>query len=554
MHEATLTLHDRDADGGRYIRWICGALLALTGVIDAWGSRFDINPDGVSYIDMARHAVAGAPDGLINGYWSPGYPMLLAPLTALGGSNPVTAIPLLHLVNFVLFLMAGWLFVQLATPTTPMWRIALPFAVAAFLHVTITGFGLGLVTPDMGIMLVVLMTVAACRQLERSEQSWRWAVVLGVLLAAGYWLKGIMLPLNAALLLGLVILPPNTVRARAKIGVASVVFALLCLPLIAMVSARVGRITMGEVGRLNYAWEIDGVTPFVGWAGDSTGRFGTPVHPPAVVTAEPRTLEFARPFSATYPLWFDASYWYAGLKPHFDAAGQWRVLRQGLHDLASLAHQLWLIPVSMLVLWLTSRKIPGTRAISRLDLVLLGWSVVAALLYAMVHVEPRYVAGFVCIAFLTLWRPIASRTPRRITPIVLMLATIALMVMTAMQIGASSGGYQRDYRPDYITQAERLHQFGVGEGDHVAMVGDAFEAFGAFAAHASITAQVMDSAGFWATTPARRSELQSQLAATGIKVLMANNVADAMTAEGWVLVPRAEGGNLGILPLKHAEK
>lgn len=32
-----------------------------------------MNPDGLSYLDMASEAVIGGPSKLVNTYWSPGY-------------------------------------------------------------------------------------------------------------------------------------------------------------------------------------------------------------------------------------------------------------------------------------------------------------------------------------------------------------------------------------------------------------------------------------------------------------------------------------------------
>ena len=55
--------------------WLSFAVIAAA--VDLWGSRYNLNPDGISYIEMARHALAGGPHELINGLWSPGYPSLL---------------------------------------------------------------------------------------------------------------------------------------------------------------------------------------------------------------------------------------------------------------------------------------------------------------------------------------------------------------------------------------------------------------------------------------------------------------------------------------------
>jgi 4-amino-4-deoxy-L-arabinose transferase-like glycosyltransferase len=527
----------------------------VAGVADTWGGRYDLNPDGISYIEMARHALAGQRDGLISGYWSPGLPALLVPLQALAGQDAVTAIPALHLVNFIAFLVAAALFLRLLRAVEPaagseLSRYAVPLGAATIAAIAVRSIGLGLLTPDTMVMVVVIAAALITMRIEASPRPWRWAVALGAVLGAGYWTKGILLPLGAALLLLLLILPPAVARARTKIVVAAAVFAVVSLPLAVLVSRRVGHATFSDVGRLNYAWEINQVTPFAGWLGDSTPRFGAPVHPPRLLQAAPQTLEFATPLHGTYALWFDPSYWYAGVRPRFDAAGQWRVLRLGFHELSWTADGVAALLVSLLALWFFTAADPArTAPRSRLPLALAAWSAGAALLYAMVHVEPRYLAGFIAVAIASGWSLLAGRRPRRALPWAIAAATIAIGVSIGARIAESTGGYPPSFRPDYLVGADSLRAAGIRAGERVAMVGDPFEAYAAFAAGTPVTVQVVDSAAFWALDSAGRRTLQEQIAATGVTALLANNVAAPLAAEGWRLVPYPDSSNLGILRL-----
>ena len=535
--------------------WVWGGLIALVGAVDMWGSRFDVNPDGISYIEMAQHAVTGAADGFVNGYWSPGYPMLIAPVLRLVGQDWVTAVPALHLVNLILLLLAGSLCLRIvrAIPAPGVAPLAAPIAAAAFLLVTIKCIGLGLVTPDVAVTLIVLAAVGCVFQLEQSTHSWRWAAALGASLALGYWFKGIMLPLGAMLLALLWLIPPRTERGRLKIVLAAAVFALGSLPLIAMVSARVGHVTMGEVGRLNYAWEVDGVLPFTGWVGDSTAPFGTPTHPPRVLQPEPQTLEFARPLRATYALWFDPSYWYAGVRARFDAAGQWRVLRVGLNDLRWLLQRVGVVALGLIALWFATRRDDDARARTRVTGVLAVWSIAAMLVYALVHVEPRYLAGFVLVLVIVTWTELARRASRRATSWVAALAVVVMLVSLGEDILENTGGFPSSYRPDYLIDGGKLRAAGIAPGDPVAMVGDAFEAYAAFAIGSPIIAQVMDSTGYWALTPAARADLQGRLSGAGVRAILANNVDARMTGEGWRILARPDSSNLGVLLLRRLE-
>lgn len=530
-------------------------VIVVAGFADAWGGRFDLNPDGISYIEMARHALAGQPDGLISGYWSPGFPAFLLPVLALAGRDAVTVIPALHLVNFFAYLAAAALFLRLMRAMEPrvgseLSRYAAPLGAITIAALAVRSVGLGLVTPDTIVMADVVAAALVTMRIEATPQSWRWPLALGAVLGAGYWTKGILLPLGAALLLLLFLVPPAALRARMKIIAAAAVYAVVSLPLIILVSRRVGHPTFSDVGRLNYAWEINQVTPFAGWLGDSTPRFGAPLHPPRLLQAEPQTLEFATPLHATYALWFDPSYWYAGVRPRFDAAGQWRVLRLGLHELAWAADGIAVLLVSLLALaFFTAAPATGAAPPSRLPLVLAAWSAGAALLYAMVHVEPRYLAGFIAVAIASGWSLLAHRRPRRALPWAVAAATLAIAASIGARIAESSGAFSPAFRPDYLVGADSLRAAGVHAGERVAMVGDPFEAYAAFAAGTPVTVQVVDSAGFWALDSTGRRALQEKMAVAGVTALLANNVAAPMAAEGWRLVPYPDSSNLGILRL-----
>lgn len=539
----------------RTMPWVL--LVIGIGMLDFWGSRYNLNPDGISYLEMAGNALSQGPGALVNGYWSPAYPLLLVPVRLLAPAAWTSAIPALHLVNFAIYLLAAAIFcslLRLASRGAPGAALSMPFGSAAFVVIAVQCIGLGLLTPDFVVMLMVLCTAGCCLQLERTDRPTRWSALLGVALAAGYWTKGILLPLNAGLLVLLFIFPPRIARARAMVARAATVFGLLSLPLVVLVSAKVGRASAGEVGRLNYAWEIDDMaSPFVGWVGDPGNVYGTPLHPPRVLQESPRVLEFATPIRASYPLWFDPSYWYAGLKPRFSLAGHRRALAQGLADLGDVLIDQWAVIAGLLLIWLTTtreardekREANGMQH-SRMPFVFALWSAAAALLYASVHLESRYLAGFVAVAVVAAWQPLTRRVPRRALPFAVAASVIALLVSLALNLEKNIGGFERSYRPDYLLDAKKLAAAGLRRGDAIAMIGDAHEAYAAFANGAWVAAQVFDSTGFWQLTPAAREALQERLGAMGIRALLANNVGGEMAADGWLIFGRPDSSNIAV--------
>jgi hypothetical protein len=519
-------------------------------VAEAWGNRFNLNPDGVSYVEMARYAASGDLTQLISGYWSPGYPLLLLPIVAIVTASARQQIVWLHLINAGL-LVAGavWFGRMIALLPEGLGRGRDGVGYLVFAMIGVGGVGSGLLTPDAAVMIAVLVTAWSLLQLERGEATGRWSLVLGAALGAGYWLKGMMLPLALLLFALLWWLPPQVPRARALILRAAGIFAMIALPLVALVSWRVGHLSVGEVGRLNYAWEVDGVLPFVGWLGDSVAAHGRPVHLPHLLVREPETLTFAGPVPGFYPLWYDPSYWYAGVRARFDLSGEVAAIGRSLGALGKLLLGQWAVIAALVLCWSATAPATPRAAMGRMPGVLLLWSVGAAAAYGLVHVEQRYLAGFIATAAVAICCYLAARQARPgrrwVMPVVLALLAGA----AGWQVWSNSGGFDPGYQPDYLAAAGALRQAGLSRGTPVAIVGDAFEAYAAFAAGVRITGQVVDSTAFWRLPADGRAAVTGALQRQGMRALLANNVPPALAGEGWRLVTYSDSTNLGVLIL-----
>jgi hypothetical protein len=524
----------------------------------AWGNRYQLNPDGISYIDLARAVATNGPHAAINGYWSPGYPLLLLPIVAAFRGDVGLLIPAVHVVNLVLSVLAVALFAAVLRTlasrppaATPLARHATTLAIAVGAVTAIETIGFGLLTPDVAVMLVVVATVACVFALEQDGARNAPFVALGVVLGIGYWIKGILLPLDLLLLSLLLTFPPRIRGARARLIVTGIVFTIVAAPLFIAVSHHLGRISPGDVGKLNYAWAVDGITPFSGWQGDSVTRFGAPTHGPRTLWPVPRVIEFATPVPGTYPLWYDPSYWYAGVKPAFDLAGQWSAIRQGALDLGVVLLQQWATIVAVLLVWGATRRRPGDTARSRMPLVLGLWSAGATILYAAVHVESRYLAGFILVAIAAGWASLVQREerPRWNVRRAASAALGVLAISLAINVEENSGAPSPSYRPPYVAEGDSLHALGARSGSPVAAVGDAFEQYATFTAATPVLAQVLDSTGFWGAAPSVRAAIAQRLAQIGVRAIVANNVAAEFGGEGWHIIARPDSANLGVLPL-----
>ena len=88
----------------RLLFWTIGPAL---GLLQAVALRNNIDHDAVAYLDMAGGFLHGAHGGhhgaLLNAYWSPLYPFLLA--HAIVFASPYWQATALHLVNFAVYLL-----------------------------------------------------------------------------------------------------------------------------------------------------------------------------------------------------------------------------------------------------------------------------------------------------------------------------------------------------------------------------------------------------------------------------------------------------------------
>src|SRR5208282_3861825 len=76
----------------------------VLALLQAWLGRRWANPDGISYLDMSDALLRHNWHLLINPLWSPLYPFLIGVATWLVRPPWYWELPVVHVVNFVVFL------------------------------------------------------------------------------------------------------------------------------------------------------------------------------------------------------------------------------------------------------------------------------------------------------------------------------------------------------------------------------------------------------------------------------------------------------------------
>src|SRR6266576_3336282 len=80
------------------------SLSLVIGAASAWLSRGAMNSDGISYLDLSDRWMAGDFRGLVNGYWGPTYPALLAAVRLVMQPPIPLEFVAVHIANFIAFL------------------------------------------------------------------------------------------------------------------------------------------------------------------------------------------------------------------------------------------------------------------------------------------------------------------------------------------------------------------------------------------------------------------------------------------------------------------
>ena len=227
--------------------------------------------------------------------------------------------------------------------------------------------------------------------------------------------------------------------------------------------------------------------PWDHWRGQPPGS-GTPAHPTRQISDHPAVFEFARGTAASYPLWYDPSYWYEGVRPRFNLQQQIGAIETNLGEYGDLffVRQAGLI-AALVVLSMAGL---GLRAAGR-NLVDSWWLLVPALaaggLYLLVYVEDRYAGPFVVLLWAGLLVSLRFRagpgvsrlvTAAGAAAVVSLVIPVATASLPAVVQAATDIRWRRDSAPHPQWRIARsLQQMGLRPGDRVAHIGQALKSW-----------------------------------------------------------------------------
>jgi len=488
-------------------RACCWIVVLALGARQAWRTRFSMNPDGISYLDIGdaywRHDWHNA----VNAYWSPLYSWILGFFVNLMKPSTYWEYPLVHGVNFLIFVGAlvcfeffletvihayaqGSASSKLSTGELPefFWRI---LGYTLFLNTSLALNGLHLASPDLCVAGFVYLVAALLIKIRIGTAARGAHILLGFILALSSLAKAAMFPLSVVFFLAAFLCGGMTIASMKRTAVACISFLLIASPFVLSLSTKEGRFTFSSVGSVAYEVFVDGVDQFV-------PRSTRLAHPVNKLLDSPLTYEFSEPIAGTYPLWYDSSFWHEGIRPYFSVTGEKHIIIYGLAVyLYVFLNCLGVALVTLVVLLLVApsnnedhKRFPSLWPITIPP-------VAALVLYLIVYTEPRYVAPFCCVLLVLAFSRVRT-SPSRLRQFLLAFVLFvnglsAFYFVWKADLQFAKAG---DEEPIYSSVAESLSRLGVQRGDKMAVIGpEPFGQGGAFVARLGRNRIVAETSG-----------------------------------------------------------
>jgi hypothetical protein len=518
-------------------------------IIQALAARHTLDADGVSYLNIADACLRGDWHALVNGYWSPGLPFLLALWLKL--FHPTSFyVPLAFrlfavvslvsaLVAFEYFLKAFFRFrTHLFGPDQGSVRFISDNTVRIlgyilFLWITVFFIPARLDQPEILVCTLYLLATALSMEIvSSSRERWRHFLALGVVLGCAFLVKAVMFPLSFTFFAALV-LHKQVRQSLPKLAISVAAFIALSLPFIIALSRAKGRLTYGDAGAINYLQMAgpDVAQPVsAGPSQESSIRF----------VAAPHVADYTKIlFLGTYPPWADPSFRYRPKVFHFNLRRQ----LNRIHIVLKIYFDLFIVQLGalvcgLLVLIFYSRDV--ALFVSRFSKEIVLWfpAVSGLSLFALVRVEGRFLAGFTVALFASCVAAIRfedeasrDRIAKSVVPaVVMLLAAQVLIVVGHDALQALSPNY-----PDWQV-VEALKTMGLNSGDRVSYLGDTLsDHTWAYLGNLSIAAEIPeeDQPTYWAATQEEKQQVISWIAQTGSKALVTRNVPLSGLSAGW---------------------
>jgi hypothetical protein len=548
--------------------WLTALLL---GFLQAWSRRHVsadglayMGPDGISYLDIGNAYMRGDWYVAVNAMWSPLYSWLTGFWLQLFKPSPFWEFTFVRILNFLIYVAALFSFAyflralrrdqQLRSNdvSLPEWSWLI-FGYTTFTWTSLFMNRVWRTSPDLLLSALIFLACGLILRIRIAASRRDLFVALGIVLGVSYLTKTMMFPLALVFVVVAYLLAQGSIGfkpALLRAGITLVIFLTLATPFVIVISRAKHRFTIGDSARLNYAWYVNGTTQFTHWQGNPAGS-GTPLHTTRKIFDAPAVYEFSGPAGISYPPWYDPSYFFEGVTPHFSlrqqVAAVWRNLT-GIYGFLLYRFFIVALGFALFVLLYQSGKLQLVLRNLLAYWFLIVPSLIALALYLAINIEPRYIAPFVAVIALSCLagvRSAATPETRRLVSgvslglvfvfVLSVLPQTARLAYSAVRDLSSGHSELRDVQWQV---AHELQQRGLQQNDRVASVGSTMFAAWPRLARVRVVAEIPAAPGgeakkFWAVDELTRAQALAAIAGTGARVVVAETAPSWARQEGW---------------------
>ena len=542
-------------------------------IVLLWNNSFELYPDGICYLDVADLFIKNGWSGLVHPYWSPLYPLCLAILKIIFHPSAFWLIPATQILNFLLFILLLFsfdLFLSKVITVTrhintdngstmllPDWALII-IGYSLFVWSFVALCELWKQVPDTIVAICFYLASYFLLKIRFEKYNYRNFIAFGFILGAGFLAKPIMLLLEVVYIITLLFYFKNNLKSIITgIVILTLTSGVCIIPYVISLSFKQGYFTVGDSGKLNYIWYVNGIKQFTHWQGEcptstidknNCSKIGKPIHPTRKIYAFPTVYEFDGE-GGTYPPWFNPVYWYAGAKPYVNLKGHLLALKTWNAEdkktfFVGLSGGLFVLLAYLILLYVSGNVVAYFKRLS-IILDLFIPSCVIFLLAFFVNFNTRYVGHFVVLFWLPLIIPITIVSSREMIRLLKIL--ILLVIITPTYSGfavVKNYSNQNKNKKGHVhwVVATYLDNMGVKEGDKVVYFGNPWWAAWAKLASVKIVAEIYSQkevAGpFWN----QKKEIMEKIIQTisnktEAKVIVAQKAPSIAKNLGWKNIP-----------------
>jgi len=469
-----------------YLSWI---VVGILGMVEGIYGRTQYYGDWISYLNVSWAVAHIDWREIFNPFWNPGYPALVAGARALAPSTPEGEWYAITVVNWLIYLLAYASWRGLIRNALKLYW---PGSLALNRHPLVIWIGvcvflgacLGLDTvsaacPDLLVTACFLLASGQLLSLIR-RRDLLTAILLGLILGLGVWVKGVFTPFSCLFILTLFICCCTRPGLWRPFGAVVGVFGLFFAVYVGGISWSYGEFTPGASGALNFPWHVNELPHLTNWQGGPE-QFGRPIHPTSQLVAGLPVFGFGTPFRTTYPPYNDVAYWYKGFRTFFSLKLELIAMGRSLWSLLQILrqHPIVVAVAAAFLLSLVRRvwRVTLARTMVRIWPLLLP-TVAGFGTYFIVHVEDRYLSAFVMVIALLSWAPLIDMTlhSRRVlvTGLILIYSAGALGELVVTDAASFKGAFRHaDFHDDPQWRiASALTAAGLRPDDPVAVIRD----------------------------------------------------------------------------------